>query len=166
MIYLFTKSTKLNWFTEEDVITWGLEEPVSHMGILLNGTHVFHSSASIFGGGSEGVKCDTLDDFLKARKVVFTYNHDIPAPDEIEMLDAVREIDWPYDYEYFWFLVRSAICLKLFRRKLPQSNKNDGPDAFICHEVHELLPDKYKPEVDLSNAITPYGVYLRLMGEL
>lgn len=155
MKIVFTRSTLLGKF---DLITWGLEEPVSHVGIEFLNTFVFHSTLW-------GVEVLSKNDFYEHRQKVFSVGYDIPEDIQFKILKflATKYTKRSYDWKFFWWLVWQAFKLKFFRKPIPNKVVVQDRRAVLCTEALELLPDNIRPKYDASTATTPYRLYRMLV---
>lgn len=156
MRILFTRSTLLGG--KEDLITWGLNEPVSHVAIDFKGA-VGHSS------WSHGVDILPLSELLRTRKII--YSIDVPATDEEGkyFLDRVQEnIDRKYDFRFFFWLVWRGILKKFFRIPVPDKIESEDSAAVLCSEILDYLPPDIRPKYDKTRATTPFKLYTLLGG--
>lgn len=156
MKLLFTRSTLLGG--KEDLITWGLEEPVSHFAIEYKGA-VAHSS------WSHGVDILPLSELLRSRRIIFEIEVPATPAEAGEFFNRVQErINRRYDFKFFFWLVWRGILKKIFRIPVPDKIEEEHSYAFLCTEILELLPDSIKPRYDKTRATTPFKLYTQLGG--
>lgn len=154
--------TKVPMIADQDVITWGLEEPTSHFAVGFSSGMILHSTFT------KGVHLQREEDFLKNRKVVFEI--EVPVPIEVErkslynILPRLHQSN-PYDYKYVIFLAFEAVKKKLFRSRIAPNVTFSSKNGTICHEIlgwAGVLPEDF----DDSGANTPYRLYLKIKDNL
>ena len=126
-------------------------EPVSHVGILLNGK-VIHSNM-------RGLSITKEADFRKSLDVVYEIEMPFDSEAEDKLLKLIdRDKGNFYDIGALVFL---GICFTLravFKIPLPKHNLWQATGMFLCTEwVSKALNDKE------DSMITPYGLYLKLL---
>ena len=157
---LFTRGKALNWAgVKEDLITWGLEQPVSHVGLMFNNGQVIHSTWA-------GVEVIPYDKFVECREIMAVIDHELTDEEENEVFSAASEYEYKqYDWLFLFKLILQVIANKLGFGKVEYWKSWDLPQALICHEIYEIVPEDYRPKKDLSKAATPFELYLLLEGE-
>jgi len=151
---IWTRSTLLGG--KDDLITWGLDEPVSHFAILFDNDKIYHSSF-------HGSKVEDKIEVLKNRKVI--YDIDIPLTGELEDItfNSVSVLKNRYDFLFFFWLVWRGVLFKFLNIKIPDKIGFQNPNETLCTEVLEQLPsnikDKYFNNYNPKKAVTPYKLY-------
>jgi len=159
MRFLFTRSTILS--PDWDIITWGLCEPVSHVGIKI-GEKVYHWNIT-------GFHIDSLETFTKTRVII--YYKDYPFTSKAtKSVGTYMKTRWTgtsfYDYFYFFWLTYRAILKLVFKIKIPFKEPfGDTSFNYICHEIPEALPENVRPKYDRDKANTPYRLAKALGAE-
>ena len=151
--------TKVPYFRGGDLVTWGLEEPVSHVGIEFSNGEILHSSFRT------NVEFTSREKFFKDRVEVLSI--DIPGKDTIPYCVAKYKLKtrkWSYDFRYLFFLVKEVLFLKLFRNKISYDVRWESTDSIICHEILEFTELKC-PNFDNEGANTPFRLYKKLREE-
>ena len=144
MQLLFTKSDRVG----SKIIRWGLDEPVSHVGVCHDGI-VLHSEM-------KGVDLDTEDTFLKNRTIIYI----VELP-ELDIKDFLRVAN-AYENASYDFLALLSFGFYALRRKwfstpFPKKNMLSTKGNFLCTEVASMLL------WNTENAIlTPYQLYKQI----
>ena len=136
MYLLWTRSTLLG--QSDDIITWGLEEPVSHFSVQV-GDEVGHSS------WDKGIDMMSLEDLLKTRKIIYSIH--IPASEQecADFMNNINEnIDKRYDFRFFFWLLWRVILKKFFRIPVPDEIKSEDSRAWLCTEIIDFIPESAK----------------------
>lgn len=153
MRLVWTKSSYLG--NNGDLITWGLDEPVSHFAIILFESIVFHSSWF-------GVEIDSLDDFKAHRIIVLEKPLQISQAVELGVLNKMSKMSLKgYDWKFFFWLVWRAFLKKIFNIPIPNKPQEDK-SSIICQEALEALPMRIRPVYDKNKAVTPFALYKEL----
>lgn len=121
-------------------------EPVSHVAIVYNNT-VYHSSAL------KGVNSQSLDSFLKTNTIVFEYEL-LEDPDRL-ISGFNRQKRAGYDWGAILYLAARYMFPFLPKKNLWQSS-----GMYLCTEWVTAIIDETE-----DSMITPYKLYLRLVGE-
>lgn len=156
MKFVWTKSTILGG--KQDLITWALEEPCSHFAIEFNDGRVFHSSL-------HGVKVIKNEKFYHGRALVYNIDFNLKYETQEKIEDILEQyVGDAYDWLFFFWLVWVAIKRKIFRIHLPDTIGRQQKGGILCTEAINLIPDIYRPNIDLSRVTTPYRLYKILKG--
>ena len=142
------------------LITWGLDEPVSHFAILFDDKLVFHSDML-------GVRISWLDGFLKTHSIVHEIEHVLPLEEEEAIYKAViSKYDGKmYDYTGFAYFVWRGVLKKFFGKAIPDHNPWGAKKGFLCTEMAATLPDSIVPAEIKSKDLgifSPYRLWLTL----
>jgi|CXWL01.1.fsa_nt_gi hypothetical protein len=152
MKLLFTKSK----LPTGPLITWGLEEPVSHFEVLFFGTLILQSNFF-------GVHISKSSDSKKYTHVVFEKEIKLDFQKEALLFVTIimNYFGKKYDWAFFFSLVMSAIKKKLFRMPIsPESIKWRSRDRFLCTEVVVFLKDVLG-NIEVGNG-SPYQLWLKV----
>lgn len=118
------------------VITWGLDEPVSHFSLVFDQRFVI--SSNLLGVHLSWYK--TL-----CQNSVSYYEIDMPLPLEKEeevYLAIMNGFDGSnYDYDLFLKFIEAGIKKKLFKKPIDLSKSSTQNNKFLCTEIIQLLPD-------------------------
>lgn len=116
------------------LITWGLDEPVSHFAVEFFGKIVIHSNFY-------GVHPTLSPDFYKWSKVVYQKEYATGDDYAARLFVSILNNYWgkKYDWKWFWGLVRHALVYKLTGRPIPDEIKTRSRDKYLCTEVVEFL---------------------------
>ena len=152
MKIILTVDTRLGG--EDDVITWGLEEPASHFAIVFFDCIVFH--AHFWGVGFDGI-----NEVLEHRRIVDIIDIPLSLDEEIEVVRNIKtkkHDNKSYDYLFFLWLAWRVVLLKLFDKKVPDEVGLQSKTGLLCNEAFSILPDriKNKYKIDPKKAVTPY----------
>lgn len=156
MTFLWTLDHRLGG--KEDLITFFLEEPVSHFGIRFNNGMVAH-------WGITGFKYETEFEFLENRTVKYEMHYEISDyREELAAQNIVeKHKDSNYDFIYLIWLIWRAFLLTFFGIKIPYGEPNgETTNSMICHEALEAFPEDIRPKYNSDKANTPYRLYLEL----
>lgn len=152
--------TKKEVFRKGDLITWGLEEPVSHVGMLFDNGMALHSS--FFGG----VMIQTKEQFFKNRVGVLAV--DLIGHDDATIFrmaeEKLNKKEWDYDFLYAAYLACEALGLKLFNKRISNAVSFESMNDIICHEILEFVGLR-STMFDQEGANTPYRMFLKLKSE-
>lgn len=131
------------------IITWGLEEPVSHFAVEFFGKIVIHSNFY-------GVHPQLSDDFYKWSKVVYSKEYGVGEEIASKLFVSIVNNYWgkKYDWKWFWGLVWHALVFKLTRKPVPDEIKSRSRDKFLCTEVVSFL-EAVVGKVNVGNG-SPY----------
>lgn len=140
---LFTRSDKVM----SKLICAVTEEPVSHCAIQI-GEFVIHSSV-------HGVEVLPFRKFDSLNEIVFVWNTQVP-----ESADLHTKIAYWHGHTYDVGALAYLAVRYAFPGLLPKKNLWGASGMFMCTELVQTL-------VKLPNddMITPYKLYLRLLGE-
>lgn len=159
MEVIWTEST-IKLGCKKDFIQWGLEQDSSHLMLRFFDKFVFHSEFW-------GTVLDENSHALKMHTPLFIKKVKLSRAVELKLLIALTEKFGPkkYDFKYFWFLVESALRLKILRKPIPKSVpvRKHNKDTLICHEVLQeaiRLLDEWGidhgiPKIDFTKTSTP-----------
>lgn len=155
---------RLLWLTNKlplsKLITWGLDEPVSHFAIVFDDKIVFHSDLS-------GLHVEWFSAFMKNRTIVFEKQIDITLEQEEYIYQNVisKYHGSSYDFGAFAYFIWRGILKKFFKKPMPNSNPWASKKRFICDEVIQLLPEELVgaeiKKADLAIR-SPYQVWLMI----
>lgn len=142
-----------------DLITWGLEQPVSHFAVLFFDRIIFHSTFS-------GVDLLDKNDFFINRDLVYEIKIKMDLDNEIRIVKHLcrNYIDHKYDWKFLWSLIKAGLKLKIFRKKLENQKYKGSKSGIICQEVASLIDDVRVQAWKLHNVNTPYDLYKTLKG--
>ena len=147
MKLIFTKSgAPLSRF-----IRWGLNEPVSHVGILFDNKLVFHSNLL-------GVHPEGIYSFKSHSELVLELELNLTLDQEEAIYQAllVKYDGNPYDYSAFAYFVWRAFLYKTMNTPIPNTNAWQKPTWYICDGLLECLNIPESPEW-LKTAIESLG---------
>jgi len=123
MKLLFTRSQ----LPLSKLIRWGLNEPVSHVAILLDEKLVFQSNLL-------GVSIEGIYRLQKACEIVYVV--DIPmkfcAEEDLYQLLLQQYDGKPYDFKAFAYFAWRTVLYKLFKKPYPNKNIWQDPNSFLC----------------------------------
>lgn len=127
------------------IITWGLEEPVSHFAVEFFDSIIIHSNMT-------GVHPIMVKDFLKTSEIVYEKRYEPGEFLENRLMVQILKNYWgkKYDWKWFFGLVKHAVVFKLFRKPVPMEIKSRSRDRFLCTEVAQFL-EPIVGRVDIKN---------------
>jgi hypothetical protein len=135
---------------DSDIICWALEEPVSHVALLVDDDNVLHITMT-------GVKYESLVSFLKKRRVVLRLDH--YGPVDLSIADKKMVF---YDYLALCYFGYRALLRKFFGLKFPDKLVYNATNAYLCTEFLIKLICKKS-----NKMLTPMELYNKLYkGEL
>lgn len=127
------------------------KEPVSHVGILLNGK-VIHSDL-------KGLSVASESEFRKSHDVIYELEMPCDSDAEDNLVSLIdKEKGNFYDIGALIFLGITFTLRAFFKIPLPKRNLWQSTGMFLCTEwVSKALDGKE------DSMITPYGLYLKLL---
>jgi hypothetical protein len=139
-------------------ICWGLNEPVSHMAVVMDQKIAFDASFS-------GADWNGYKKHFEGREVVFELECELGSAQEELVYDKLNEVEGSrYDYTAFAYFLFRATLYRLFKIAMPTRNKWSVKRAYLCVGVMSALPGSVTMGVDFKNAeiLSPYKIYLAL----
>ncbi len=154
MKLIWTRSDILS--DEQDLITWAFGHRSSHFAIA------FFDEAIFFHSHWRGITIDEYYEFWSKRIKVYEIDVPIEEDEEVEVLKTMIDLHGmlEYDYKFLWWLIKTGAKKKLLSIAPPFFIGEQNPDATICHEALELLPEPFRPEIDFKRAVMPDDLYL------
>lgn len=154
MKIIFTKGRN----TFSNFISWGLEEPVSHIAFVFDDKLVFHSNFL-------GCHVEWYETFKKNNDIIFEIDYKFKLQQEEDFYQTIitNNDGRVYDYGAFLYFAWRVLLRKMFKIALPLINKLNNPHRDLCIEVlkrfniHLLVKD--------LSMVSPYQVYLILKGQ-
>lgn len=145
------------------LIRYGLNEPVSHFGIVFDNGIVFHSNLL-------GTHIEWYHTFTKHCTVVYEREYAMTLDGEEEIFQKILNTydDMGYDFGAFGYFCYRALLYRTLGKPFPAKNDWQSSDKFLCTELATVLPDsvvsaKIKSQ-DLS-IISPYRLYMEISEE-
>lgn len=146
------------------LIMWGLDEPVSHFAIALDGKIVFHSDLS-------GFHIAWKNTFDRTHETIFEHELKLPLEQEEAIYQGILDQydGASYDFGAFIYFGWRALLRKAFKKEMPQKNPWGNKNHFLCDEIIQLLPVEFigqeLKEADLAMR-SPYQTWIMLQSHL
>lgn len=151
-------------FTKNDLpvsklIRWGLNEPVSHFGIVY-GNLIFHINFL-------GAHIEYYPTFEKHNEIVFEIESKMPLHEAKALFwEIIASYDGTsYDFTGFLYFGWRGILYRFFHIPLPEKNKWQNPAAHLCVQLAKHLPEKYFrgiSKIPDHEAVSPYKLFLAI----
>lgn len=156
MKLVWTKGTSLL----SRAILWGLNEPVSHFGVVFDNKVVFHSNLL-------GTHLNWVDTFIKHSTIIYWIEYNLTLEQEEAVYQKMIKYDErPYDFPSFFYFAYCILMKKFFKRPIPITNAYNQPTEFLCYEIAEGLNGiAFNQQVE-GLLISPYQLYCWLLKDL
>lgn len=154
MKLVFTKSN----LPLSKIIRWGLEEPVSHFAVVFDDKIVFHSNLA-------GVQIDWFNNFKTKCEIVYSLDYNLGLEKEEQIYQSIldKNVGKSYDFPGFLYFIWRGFLNKVFSKPFPEKNKWAKDGEFICTGLAAELPKGLLPEIQDTEMVSPYQLYLRLI---
>lgn len=142
------------------LIRWGLNEPVSHFGIVFDNGIVFHSNLL-------GTHIEWYGTFVKHCTIVYQLDFPMSLVEEEAVYQKILNTydDRGYDFGGFAFFIWRGLLYRTFSTPFPAKNEWQSASKFLCTELATVLPDNIVPvsikTQDLS-IVSPYHLYMEM----
>lgn len=160
MKLIFTKSSQ----PLSKLIRAGLNEPVSHFGIVFDNGIVFHSNLL-------GTHVEWYKTFTKHCDIVYQIEYAMTLEQEEAIYQTILNTydELGYDFGALFYFAYRVAAYKFFSVPMPSKNEWSKSDKFLCTELAGTLPNSIVPASikteDLS-IVSPYSLYLKIKASL